>query len=63
MFLSCFFRTCVILDTSCAIFYLWQTAFTAFKKYKKVKLGSKMEGDTESWTIQGSKNKEIELVS
>ena len=57
MFLSCFFTTCVTLGTSCALFYLWQTAFTAFKKYKKVKLGSKMEGDTESWLIQASKTK------
>ena len=48
MFIRCFFTAFVTHDTPCGLFNLRQPAFTAFKKYKKVKLGSKMEGDTES---------------
>ena len=39
------------------------TAFTTFKNYKNEKLGNKLRGNTEDSTVQGLRDREIDIIS
>ena len=49
-------------DMPCASAYLWESAFTAFKKKKKnsQKIRNKMENDKK---FSGQKKRQVELIS